>query len=207
MCNVFNKVFILYEGRQIFFGHTNTTKNYFIKIGFKCPARQTTPDLLTSITSPSGQIIRLGFKNRVLHTPDDFAAAWKNSTAYEELQREIKECKQEFPIDGLEAKEFRANKQAAQARTQRHQSPYTLSYRQQVMLCVWRGFKRLVSDPSLNLTALIGNFIMALIVDSVFFNMQPTTNSCFQRGALLFLACLSNAFSSALEVRLLLTTL
>jgi ABC-type multidrug transport system permease subunit len=41
---------------------------------------------------------------------------------------------------------------------------------------------------------------MALIIGSVFFNLQDTTNSFYSRGALLFFAVLLNAFSSALEI-------
>ena len=41
---------------------------------------------------------------------------------------------------------------------------------------------------------------MALVVSSIFYNLDMTTDSFFQRGALIFFACLLNAFSSALEV-------
>lgn len=41
---------------------------------------------------------------------------------------------------------------------------------------------------------------MALVIASVYYNMQPTTDSFFQRGALIFFAVLLNAFGSALEV-------
>lgn len=41
---------------------------------------------------------------------------------------------------------------------------------------------------------------MALVIGSVFYNLQPNTSSFYQRGALLFFAVLMNAFGSALEV-------
>lgn len=50
------------------------------------------------------------------------------------------------------------------------------------------------------MTALIGNFIMALIIGSIFYNLEDKTSSFYSRGALLFFAVLLNAFSSALEV-------
>lgn len=199
--DVFDKALVLYEGRQIFFGRADEAKQYFVDLGFECPARQTVPDFLTSMTSPSERIVRSGFEGKTPRTPDDFATAWRNSSAYASLQREIEDYKTANPIDGPDAEVFRANKRATQAKRQRLKSPYTLSYMQQIALCTWRGWKRLLCDPSLTLSALFGNFIMALIVGSVFFDMAATTSSFYQRGALLFLACLSNAFSSALEVR------
>jgi len=70
----------------------------------------------------------------------------------------------------------------------------------QVKLCVRRGFQRLRGDLSLLLTGMIGNTIMALIIGSVFYNLQNNTASLYSRGALLFFAVLLNAFSSSLEV-------
>jgi ATP-binding cassette, subfamily G (WHITE), member 2, PDR len=70
----------------------------------------------------------------------------------------------------------------------------------QVKLCVRRGFQRLRGDLSLLLTGMIGNTIMALIIGSVFYNLQDNTASLYSRGALLFFAVLLNAFSSSLEV-------
>jgi ATP-binding cassette, subfamily G (WHITE), member 2, PDR len=42
---------------------------------------------------------------------------------------------------------------------------------------------------------------MALVVGSVFYNLDETTSSFYSRGVLLFFAILLNAFASAMEVR------
>ncbi|ORY61510.1 ABC-2 type transporter-domain-containing protein [Pseudomassariella vexata] len=198
--NLFDKALVLYEGRQIFFGRADQARQYFINLGFECPARQTTPDFMTSMTSPVERVIRSGFKDKAPRTPDDFAAAWKNSAEYQALQKEIEEYKNEHPLNGPDAEAFRANKRQAQAKAQRVKSPYTLSYTQQVRLTLWRGWRRLIGDPSITVGMLIGNTAMGLIIGSVFYNLQPTTSSFYQRGALLFFACLTNAFASALEI-------
>ncbi|PSR76755.1 ABC-2 type transporter-domain-containing protein [Coniella lustricola] len=198
--DLFDKAAVLYEGRQIFFGRADAAKEYFVNLGFECPARQTTPDFLTSMTSPRERIVRAGFENKAPRTPDEFAACWKNSQEFKQLQADIEVYKKEHPIDGPDAEKFRAHKRAQQSKGNRAKSPYTLDYVHQVQLCLWRGFKRLQGDPSLTIGALIGNTGMALIISSVFFNLQMTTSSFFQRGALLFFACLMNAFASALEI-------
>ncbi|CAI4213418.1 unnamed protein product [Parascedosporium putredinis] len=183
--DLFDKATVLYEGRQIFFGKATEARQYFVNLGFECPARATTPDFLTSMTSPQERI---------------FAAAWKASAEYKALQADIESFKTEHEIDGADAQAFRANKKAQQAKGQRSKSPFTLSYIQQVNLCLWRGYRRLIGDPSLTVGALIGNFIMSLIIGSVFYNLDMTTASFFKRGALIFFACLMNAFASALEI-------
>lgn len=199
--DLFDKATVLYEGRQIYFGRAGEARQYFINLGFECPARQTAPDFLTSMTSPQERIVRAGFEGKAPRTPDEFAAAWKNSAEYKKLQAEIEEYKIAHALDGADAEKFRAQKRAQQSKGNRAKSPYTLDYGQQIRLCLWRGWRRLTGDPSLTIGALIGNLVMALIISSVFFNLELTTSSFFQRGALLFFACLMNAFASALEVR------
>ncbi len=198
--DLFDKALVLYEGRQIFFGRADAARQYFIDLGFECPARQTTPDFLTSMTSPKERIIRPGFENTAPRTSDDFAAAWKNSTAYARLQVEIQEYNVSHPINGPDAEAFRSAKRAQQAKRQRAKSPYLRSYGQQIRLCLWRAYRRLIGDPSITLGQLFANVIMGLIISSLFYNLQLTTGSFFQRSALLFTSILMNAFSSALEI-------
>ncbi|OBT88242.1 hypothetical protein VE02_02778 [Pseudogymnoascus sp. 03VT05] len=198
--DLFDKALILYEGRQIFFGRADSARQYFIDLGFECLARQTTPDFLTSMTSPLERIVRAGFENRVPRTPDEFATAWKNSAAYNAVQAEIEEYKIAHSINGPDAEAFRAHKRAQQAKSQRAKSPFTLSYFGQVRLCLWRAYRRLIGDPSITVGQLVANIVMGLIITSIFFNLQLTTASFFQRSALIFFAILMNAFSSALEI-------
>ncbi|KAJ5131211.1 CDR ABC transporter [Penicillium bovifimosum] len=198
--DVFDKVTVLYEGRQIYFGRTTEAKKFFTEMGFYCPERQTTADFLTSLTSPAERVVKAGFENMVPRTPDEFAAAWKSSDAYKRLVKEIAEYDEEFPIGGESLQKFVESRKAMQSKTQRIKSPYTLSVNEQVQLCMRRGFQRLKGDFSLTISALIGNFIMALIIGSVFFQLPDDVTSFYSRGALLFFAVLLNAFSSALEI-------
>ncbi|KAJ6109092.1 ABC multidrug transporter C [Penicillium sp. IBT 16267x] len=198
--DVFDKVTVLYEGRQIYFGRTNEAKNFFVNMGYECPERQTDADFLTSLTSPHERVVRPGFENAVPRTPDEFAAAWKNSKEYRSLIKEIEEYDQSYPLGGEALQKFIVGRKAMQDKNQRVKSPYTMSVVQQVNLCMIRGFQRLKGDASLTLSQLIGNFIMALIIGSVFFNLQDVASSFYSRGALLFFAVLLNAFSSALEM-------
>ncbi|KAL9057263.1 MAG: hypothetical protein Q9162_002467 [Coniocarpon cinnabarinum] len=196
----FDKVLVLYEGRQIFFGRCDEARDYFVNIGFKCPDRQTTPDFLTSMTSPQERVVREGFLDQVPRTPDEFAEVWKKSNARASVMAEIEQFNKDYPVGGESLAQFKDSRRAQQAKNQRINSPYTLSYTGQVMLCLERGFQRLRGDPSLTFTQLFGNFIMALIIGSVFYNLDGTTSSFFQRGALLFFAVLLNAFGSMLEI-------
>ncbi|KAL2204343.1 hypothetical protein CC79DRAFT_1389252 [Sarocladium strictum] len=198
--NLFDKVIVLYEGRQIFFGRADRAKEYFVNMGFECPSRQTVPDFLTSMTAPEERVVRKGFENSTPRTPDEFAARWKESAAYMDLQSEIEAYKQQYPFDGPDAEAFRQHKRETQAKSQRLSSAYMLSYWQQVKLCLWRGWRRLLGDPSITLFSLIANSILLLIVSSLFYNMKMATTSFFQRDTIIFVSILMSAFSSALEI-------
>jgi ATP-binding cassette subfamily G (WHITE) protein 2 (PDR) len=198
--DVFDKVIVLYQGRQIYFGRTTDARKYFEDMGWVCPARSTTSDFLTSLTNPAERVAAPGFENRVPRTPDEFAERWKNSEERRQLMIQIDEFEHEFPLGGSRVEQFRQSRNAQQARGTNPRSPYTISIPMQISLCLDRGFKRLRNDLTITLSALIGNFIMALIIGSVFYNLPSTTGSFFSRGALLFFAILINAFSSALEI-------
>lgn len=195
--DVFDKVTVLYEGRQIFFGKTSHAKQFFIDMGFECPDRQTTADFLTSLTSPSERIVRPGYEDQVPQTPDEFAEAWKGSKERARLIRDIERYEKSYPLGGQSVENFLEARRAMQAKSQRIKSPYTISLAEQINLCMVRGFQRLKGDGSLTMSMLIGNFIMALIIGSVFYNLPDNTSSFYGRGALLFFAVLLNAFSSA----------
>lgn len=102
---------LLYEGRQIYFGHINTAKQYFVDMGYHCPDRQTTADFLTSLTNPAERTVRQGFEAKVPRTPDEFAEAWRNSQDRAQLVREIEDFNQRHPLqDEVAAKFYEARK-------------------------------------------------------------------------------------------------
>jgi len=106
---IFDKVAVLYEGRQIYFGEIHAAKAYFIKMGFECPPRQTTADFLTSITSPAERIVRKG-AGRTPFTPDEFAAAWHKSDDRAQLLQDIDEFDGLYPIGGEYLEKFKESR-------------------------------------------------------------------------------------------------
>ncbi|KAK7047758.1 Multidrug resistance protein [Paramarasmius palmivorus] len=198
--DIFDKVTVLYEGRQIYFGRAEAAKQYFVDMGFECPERQTTADFLTSLTNPAERRARPGFEHHVPRTPEEFVVAWKKSDERRRLVQEMDLFNLQHPVGGEQLAKFRASRQKAQSKGMRQGSPYTVSLPMQVRICLSRGFQRLRGDIGTVIGPAIGNFILALIISSVFFNLPGDTSSFFSRGALLFYAVLMNGFSSALEI-------
>jgi ATP-binding cassette subfamily G (WHITE) protein 2 (PDR) len=114
---VFDKVTVLYEGQQIYFGDTKRARQFFVDMGFDAPEQATTPDFLTSLTNVEERRARPGFENRVPKTPAEFAAAWKASDEYAALKQQLKEYDERYPISkGEQYQEFLASRRAQQSK-------------------------------------------------------------------------------------------
>lgn len=116
--DLFDKAIVLYEGQQIFFGPTADARRYFEAMGFQCRNRQTTPDFLTSMTSPQERMVREGFDAKVPRTPEEFAARWKESPEYARLAAELDEYEKEFPIGGEHLERFKESRKSQQSKYQ-----------------------------------------------------------------------------------------
>ncbi|KAJ5995548.1 hypothetical protein N7481_002525 [Penicillium waksmanii] len=191
--DVFDKVVVLYEGQQIYFGPTSEARDFFTTMGFDCPGRQTTADFLTSLTSPTERRVKPGYEARVPRTPEEFAQRWQTSSECARLLREIDTFDKEHPIGGQSLANFNEARRVSSP-------PYTLSVVEQINLNVKRGFLRLRADMSLFYSALFGNFFISLILGSVFYNLASDTSTFYSREVLLFYAVLLAAFASALEI-------
>ncbi|KAI5864399.1 ABC-2 type transporter-domain-containing protein [Durotheca rogersii] len=196
---LFDKVIVLYEGRQIFFGRGQDAKAYFEGLGFECPPRQTTADFLTSMTSPQERRVRAGYESKAPRTPDEFAACWKASNPRAQLLADIERYDQAHPSADRLA-EFSSSRAAERSSMQRRKSPYTLSFPRQVNLCLWRGWKRLVADPGYTIAQLIFNLVIGICIGTVFLRLKNDSSTFYYRGAIIFTALLFNAFSSQMEV-------
>ncbi|KIX04357.1 uncharacterized protein Z518_05225 [Rhinocladiella mackenziei CBS 650.93] len=196
----FDKVIVLYQGRQIFFGRTTEAQRYFENMGFECAKRQTVPDFLTSMTNPIERIVKKGYESQVPRTPDEFVERWEKSEERQRMLQELEKFETTNPIGGANLQAFLQSRRIQQSKAQRKSSPYTLSYGDQILLCLWRSYKRLMDDPSITATQLFGNCVNALVVSSLFYNLPGNSDSLRARSSLIFFAVLLNAFGSALEI-------
>lgn len=173
--DIFDKVSVLYEGEQIFFGKTTEAKDYFLRMGFECVDQQTVPDFLTSLTSSSERRPKAGYEDRVPRTAREFAAAWRASPEYTDLIEEIGRFNDKHPVDGSRREQFRDYRKSVKGKHARPDSPYTLSYASQIKLNYKRAFMRFKAEPTLQFVIIVGNVILGLIVSSLYYNLRKST--------------------------------
>ncbi|KAI8960633.1 putative ABC multidrug transporter [Daldinia sp. FL1419] len=187
----FDKVTLLYEGRQIYFGPANLAESYFHRLGFVKGDGMTTADFLTSLTNPKERVFREGYEDRAPRSPDDFVRAWKESVEFQELQNDIDNFNDTNPIDGENINHRETRLQGC---------TYPTPLYSQISICVERGFIRLRNNYGPGVAALFGNTVLAIVIGSIFYNLGPGTDSMSSRDVLLFFALMTSAFSPAFEV-------
>ncbi|KAK4949281.1 hypothetical protein LTR10_011898 [Elasticomyces elasticus] len=198
--DLFDKVIVLYEGREIFFGRTDRAKAYFEEMGFHCAQRLTIGDFCTSVTNPVERLPIKGYENRVPRTPDDFDAHWRRSNDYKALRREIDEHTEDFGNGGEQLAAFRSSKHDAQAKHMRAKSPYIVSVPMQIKLNTKRAYQRLWNDKASTIATVLSQVAMSLIVGSAYYNTPSATAGFFSLGAVLFFAILFNALIAISEI-------
>ncbi|KAK0740481.1 P-loop containing nucleoside triphosphate hydrolase protein [Schizothecium vesticola] len=193
MYKCLDKVTLLYEGRQIYFGRIEDASSYFTDLGYVRPNRAITPDFLTSITNPAERMVREGFGDRVPRTPDEFAAAWKQSPQAQRLAEEMVAYEGHSPF---------SHKPTASVGYKSTLGAYTcpIPITEQINICVRRGFLRLHNNYAPVIAAAVANNILPIVLGTVFLNLDETTNTFDKRAVLVFFALMVIGFAPAFEV-------
>lgn len=197
--DLFDSVVLLYEGYQIYSGSARAAKDFFVRMGYLCPQRQTTADYLTSLTNPTEREVIPGFENKVPRSPKEFYDYWQSSPERKALVEEIDTYLASDVITEKRA-EFEAAHHARQAKKARPQSSFTVSFPMQIKYIMGRNILRTKGDPSITLFSICGNTGIGIIVGTVFLSLGHTTSDLYLRITTLFFAVLFNAFSSLLEI-------
>lgn len=199
MFDMFDKVIVLHEGREIFFGPTNEAKPYFTSLGFHCEARMPTPEFLTSVTDSYAKIPNSGYAKALPRSGDEFGAAWLRSPERTSLLADIETYETQFPLNEKSLEEMRKRQGVQTAASTGRSSPYMTSLPMQVKFCLGRFLRRQKHDMQATRSAIIGNAIISIILGSMFYNLPSDTSSFFSRGALIFFMVLLNSTRGSSE--------
>jgi energy-coupling factor transporter ATP-binding protein EcfA2 len=198
---LFDKVMVLYEGEEVFFGPREAAKSYFRKMGWYCHERQTTPDFLTSVTDPQTRQPLIDFESRVPRTSKEFRDYWLTSPEYKALVEEQQSREGEIK-ESHAADIFQRARRAAKS-TYLRRSPYTVNACLQLKVCLNRSWLRIWTDKAPTVTALLGQIFMSLVVGSVFYGSPETTAGLFSTTSAIFFAILLSALIALTEINTL----
>lgn len=78
--NLFDKVLVIDEGKEIYYGPMKQARSFMEDLGFVCRDGANIGDFLTGVTVPTERMIRDGFENRFPRTVDDIRAHYEKSS-------------------------------------------------------------------------------------------------------------------------------
>ncbi|KAF5375215.1 hypothetical protein D9758_000491 [Tetrapyrgos nigripes] len=195
--DLFDKVMVLSEGRQVFYGPPSEARAYFENLGFKPLPRQSTADYLTGCTDPNERQFAPGRSaDDVPSTPTALENAFRLSSYWQQLNEERQKYKQLQATDKADQEAFRAAVAADKKRGVSKKSPYTLGFSGQVRALAVRQFQQRIQDKFQLYTSFSLSTILALVLGGAFWNLPPSSAGAFTRGGLIFVALLTTCLDA-----------
>ncbi|KAJ2445171.1 ATP-binding cassette transporter snq2, partial [Coemansia sp. RSA 2424] len=200
---LFDKVMVIDEGRQLYFGPIGEAVGYFESIGIHKPPRQTTSDFLTGLTRLNERQVVPGWEERAPKTAEEFEQLWRQSSAFDRVTADVAAFESQITQDGRgdELREFvNRTKMGTEHEQMRRKSPYTTTFFFQLARLMTREWEIFLGNPQQIVFRVIYNISFAIIVGTLFIRLPANTSSFFTRGGVLFFALLFNSLTSLSEI-------
>ncbi|GAA5979902.1 hypothetical protein JCM11641_007581 [Rhodosporidiobolus odoratus] len=197
----FDKVLVIDNGRQVYFGPAKEARAYMMSLGYADLPRQTTADYLTGCTDPNERKLAASRTEAdVPSTPEALEAAYKESEIYARMIAERDAYQAGAEADEKHREEFRQAVATDKRTGVSKKSVYTASFPAQVWALMQRQFQLKAQDKVDLVVSWSTSIIVALISGAVYFQMPQTAAGAFTRGGLIFIALLFNSFQAFNEL-------
>ncbi|KAG6841566.1 hypothetical protein C0991_009601 [Blastosporella zonata] len=195
--DLFDKVLVLDEGRQVFFGPPNEARAYFENIGYKPLPRQSTADYLTGCTDPNERQFAPGrSSHEVPSSPSALESAFRSSPQAQANEHTLIRYKQLMETEKTDQDAFRAAVAADKKKGVSKKSPYTLGFTGQVRALTVRQFQTRIQDKFQLYTSYSLSIVLALVIGSGFYKQPLTSAGAFTRGSVIFSALLTTCLDA-----------
>lgn len=195
---LFDKVLLLDEGKQIFYGPMKDARPFVESLGFGCRDGANVADFLTGITVPTERFIKPGYENTFPRDVDAILAEYQKSAIFSKMVAEL-----EYPETST-AKECTALFQESIAREKSPQLPassvLTVNFQTQVRTCVTRQYQIVWGDKATFSIKQISTLVMALVAGSLFYSSPDNSSGLFLKSGALFFSILFNSLLAMSEV-------
>ncbi|CAE6460847.1 unnamed protein product [Rhizoctonia solani] len=201
----FDKVLLIDEGRQVYFGPAKEAREYMLSLGFRNLPRQTTADYLTGCTDPNERAFAEGRSAAdVPSTPDQLAQAFQQSKYWSQMIAERESIQDQWRNDenepsGARAEFLRATKEEKRKHVS-HKDPHVANFFSMVKTLVWRQWLMQIQDTFSIFTSFATAIIISILCGTVYLNLPLTSAGAFTRGGVIFLALLFNALNAFSEL-------
>ncbi|KAK0614906.1 ABC-2 type transporter-domain-containing protein [Bombardia bombarda] len=196
--DLFDKVLVLDEGKEVFYGPIKEAKPFVEALGFVCRDGANVGDFLTGLTVPTERVVRPECENTFPRNADMLKAAYEQSDIFTRMTAEYN-----YPTTE-ETKEktrlFQEGVALDKNKKLPSNSPYTVGFLEQVKACVERQYQIVWGDKVTFFIKQIATLFQALIAGSLFYNAPDNSSGLFIKSGALFFSLLHNSLMSMSEV-------
>lgn len=197
----FDKLLLIDEGRQIYYGPINEARNYLVSLGYRDLPRQSHADYVTGCTDPNERQIQDGKSiEDVPSTSAALAEAYLASDIAKRMNVEREQFEAKVEKDNKAEQEFREAILEDKHKFVSKKSIYSVSFFSQVWALTVRQAQLRAMDRLDLIVSFSTTIIVALISGSVYFKLPETSQGAFTRGGVIFIALLFNSFQAFNEL-------
>lgn len=142
--NLFDKVLVLDEGKQVYYGSMKEARPFMENMGFICQHGANVADYLTGVTVPTERAIRPGFEDRFPRTAEALRAEYEKSPIHQRMIAEY-----DYPTTEVakeNTKRFQEGVVNEKDKRLAASSPMTVGFVHQVEACVKRQYQIILGD-------------------------------------------------------------
>lgn len=196
--DLFDKVLVLDEGEQIFYGTREQARPFMEEAGFICLEGSNVADYLTGVTVPTERRIRDGFESRFPRNAEALRAEYEKSPIYTQMIADYSYPDSELARERTE--EFKKGVAFETSKTLPKNSPFTVGFVDQVKICVQRQYQILWGDKATFIIKQVATLCQALIAGSLFYDAPDNSGGLFIKSGALFFSLLYNSLLAMSEV-------
>ncbi|KAJ5708784.1 ABC multidrug transporter atrF [Penicillium malachiteum] len=196
--DLFDKVLVLDEGEQIYYGPRTEARPFMEEAGFICREGSNVADFLTGVTVPTERRIRENYEHRFPRNKEALREVYEKSSIHTQMIAEYdypnSDVARERTQDFKEGVAFETSKQLPK------NSALTVSFTEQVKACIVRQYQILWGDKATFIMKQVATLVQALIAGSLFYNAADNSSGLFIKSGALFFSLLYHSLLAMSEV-------
>lgn len=196
--NLFDKVLVLDEGKEVYYGPMTDARPFMEELGFICETGANVADYLTGVTVPTERKIKPGMEQKFPRTAEEIRRRYEDSSFYPRMTAEYNYPTTEEAKD--KTVKFKEGVTIEKDKRLPSSSPFTVGFIAQTKACVARQYQILWGEKSTFIIKQVSTIVQALITGSLFYNAPSTTAGLFIKSGACFFALLFNSLLSMSEV-------
>ena len=195
--NLFDKVLVLDEGKQIFYGPREQARPFMEGIGLICDDSANIGDFLTGVTVPTERAVRPEFEQQFPRTAAAIREIYDRSDIRKRMESEYNYHNTDVAKENTV--EFWESVKQEKADSLPKNSPLTTPLPGQIVSCIIRQYQIIWGDKATFSIKQLSCLVQALVTGSLFYDAPNNSAGLFVKGGALFFALLYNALVAMSE--------